>query len=140
MNVGAVVTTAKPASKSVKNSTWPYAPVAGVTEIIQLQDQVTTVTLDPAIVDYILDLAEATRQDEQLHLGISPRGALSLTQASQAAAVLAGQDYVTPDDVKRLFIPVCSHRVVAKTYLNNGDGAGTAGVLQGILNRVPAPK
>ena len=116
------------------------SPVTGVAEIIRLQDQVPAVKLDPAIVEYILDLAEATRSEEQLHLGVSPRGALSLTQAAQAAAVLAGRDYVTPDDVKRLFGPVCSHRVVAKTYLSNGDGSGTAGVLQAILNRVAAPK
>lgn len=116
------------------------SPVTGVAEIVRLQDEVPKVKLDSAIVDYILDLAEATRHDEQLHLGVSPRGALSLTQACQATAVVSGRDYVTPDDVKRLFVPVCAHRVVAKTYLSNGDGAGTAGALQSILNRVSAPK
>lgn len=116
------------------------SPVTSVSEVIHLQDQVPSITLDPAIVDYILDLVEATRQDEQLHLGVSPRGALALTQAVQAAAVLVGRDYATPDDVKRLFIPVCAHRVVAKTYMSNGDGAGTTGALQAVLNRVAAPK
>jgi MoxR-like ATPase len=101
---------------------------------------VPQVKLDAAIVDYILDLVEATRHDEQLHLGVSPRGALALTQAAQAAAVLAGRNFVTPDDVKQLFMPCCAHRVVSKTYLHNGDGNATGRILQSILDRTPAPR
>jgi MoxR-like ATPase len=115
-------------------------PVTSAKEIIRLQDIVPQVRLDHAIVEYILDLVEATRHDEQLHLGVSPRGALALTQASQAAAVLEGRDYTVPDDVKALFIPVCAHRVVSKTYLSNGDAHATARVLQAILDRVAAPR
>ena len=114
-------------------------PVVNVDEIIQLQDQVPNVRLDPAIVDYILDIVEATRSDEQLHLGVSPRGALSLTQAAQGAALLEGRDYVTPDDVKSLVVPVCAHRVISKTYLHNGDANATARILQTILDQVTAP-
>ena len=114
--------------------------VVHVGEIIRLQDRVSQTKIDPAIVDYILDLAEATRHEEQLHLGVSPRGALALTQASQAAAVLDGRDYVTPDDVKQLFIPVCAHRVVSRSYLSNGDANVAARVLQSTLDQVPAPR
>jgi MoxR-like ATPase len=96
--------------------------------------------MDSSIVEYILDLAEASRHDEQLHLGVSPRGALALTQAAQASAVLQGRDFVTPDDVKQLFVPVCGHRVVSKTYLSNGDANVTERVLQAILDQVPAPR
>ncbi|MGH7178623.1 MAG: AAA family ATPase, partial [Tepidisphaeraceae bacterium] len=60
--------------------------------------------------------------------------------AAQAAAVLAGRDYILPDDVKALFIPVCAHRVVSKTYLSNGDAHATTRILQGILDRVSAPR
>ena len=115
-------------------------PVTTGTEIVELQDGVPQVKLDAAIVDYILDLVEATRHDEQLHLGVSPRGALALTQAAQAAAVLAGRNFVTPDDVKQLFMPCCAHRVVSKTYLHNGDGNATGRILQSILDRTPAPR
>jgi len=59
---------------------------------------------------------------------------------AQAAAVLVGRDYVTPDDVKQLFIPVCGHRVVSKTYLSNGDANATGRVLQNILDQVPTPR
>src|SRR5690606_16560450 len=105
-----------------------------------LQDQTPKVRLDAAIVDYILDLVEATRHSDELHLGVSPRGALALTQASQASAVLNGRDFVTPDDVKALFIPVCAHRVISKTYLHNGDAKATERTLQGILDRTPTPR
>jgi MoxR-like ATPase len=54
--------------------------------------------------------------------------------------VLAARDYVTPDDVKQLFLPVCGHRVVSKTYLHNGDNNATARVLQAILDKVAAPR
>jgi MoxR-like ATPase len=115
-------------------------PVMTGKEVVEIQDLVPGVKLDAAIVDYILDLAEATRHDDQLHLGVSPRGALALTQAVQASAVLSARDYATPDDVKGLFIPTCAHRVVSKTYLHNGDANATARVLQSILDKVPAPR
>jgi MoxR-like ATPase len=115
-------------------------PVANAAEIVELQDRVPSIRIDTSLVDYLLDLVEASRHHEQLHLGVSPRGALALSQASQAAALLAGRNYVTPDDVKRLFIPVCSHRVVSKTYLHNGDADATTRVLQTILDRVPTPR
>jgi MoxR-like ATPase len=115
-------------------------PVMSAADVIQLQDLVPGVKLDAAILDYILDLVEATRNEEQLHLGVSPRGSLALTQAAQGSAVLNSRDYVTPDDVKALFIPVCAHRVVSKTYLHNGDANATARVLQAIMDKVAAPK
>jgi MoxR-like ATPase len=115
-------------------------PVMTAADVVRLQDDVPKVRLDAAIVDYILDLVESTRHDEQLHLGVSPRGALALTQAVQASAVVNARDYVTPDDVKGLFIPCCAHRVVSKTYLHNGDANQTARVLQAILDQTPAPR
>ena len=115
-------------------------PVMTAAEVVAIQDQVPDVRLDTAVVDYVLDLVEATRQHEDLHLGVSPRGSLALTQASQAAAVLAGRDYVTPDDVKDLFLPACAHRVVSKTYLHNGDANATGRVLRAVLDKVPTPK
>jgi MoxR-like ATPase len=115
-------------------------PVMNAADVVALQDEVPKTKMDPAIVDYILDLVDQTRHDEQLHLGVSPRGALALTQAVQASALLEGRDYATPDDVKGLFIPVCSHRVVSKTYLHNGDANATVRVLESILGQVAAPR
>src|SRR5690606_6004417 len=104
-------------------------PVLSAQDVIGLQDLVPKVRMDRSIVDYILDIVDATRHDERLHLGISPRGALALTTAAQAHAVLMGRDYITPDDVKQLVVPVCAHRIISKTYLHNGDADATARVL-----------
>jgi MoxR-like ATPase len=123
-----------------RNSLPELEPVLHATDVVVLQDQVPKIRLDASIVDYILDLVDATRHDEQLHLGVSPRGALALTGAAQAAALLAGRDYVTPDDVKALFIACCAHRVVSKSYLHNGDANATAHVLEAILQKVPTPR
>ena len=115
-------------------------PVMTAAEVVQMQDRVPEVRMEPAVIEYILDLVDATRHHEDLHLGVSPRGALALTGASQAAAVLSGREYVTPDDVKGLFLPVCAHRVLSKTYLHNGDANATGRVLEGILGKVPTPR
>ncbi len=123
-----------------RNALEQLQPVMSAGDVVELQDQVPGIRLDASLVDYILDLVEATRHHDELHLGVSPRGALALTQASQAAAMLNGRDYVTPDDVKGLFIPVCAHRVVSKAYLHNGDANATALMLQSVLDRVPAPR
>ena len=123
-----------------RNALDQLRPVMRGDEVIALQDATPNVKLDPAIVDYILDLVESTRTDDDLHLGVSPRGALALTQAAQASALLEGRDYVTPDDVKALVIPVCAHRVISKTYLHNGDAKATERTLQSIMDRVAAPR
>jgi len=115
-------------------------PVMTAAEVVAIQDMASRTPMDSSIVDYVLDLADATRHHEQLHLGVSPRGALALTQACQAAALVAGREYVIPDDVKTLFIACCAHRVVSKTYLHNGDVLATSRVLQSILDVTPAPR
>jgi MoxR-like ATPase len=115
-------------------------PVMTAKDIVALQEEAAAVKMDTSIVDYILDLVDNTRHHEQLHLGVSPRGALALTQACQASALVQGRDYTTPDDVKTLFIPCCAHRVISKTYLHNGDVSATSRVLQTILDRIPAPR
>jgi len=123
-----------------RNALDDLKPVMHGSEVVQLQDRVPKIRMDTTLVEYILDLVEASRHDEQLHLGVSPRGALALTQASQASALLHGRDYVIPDDVKQLFLPVCAHRVVSKSYLSNGDANATARILQNILDQIPVPR
>jgi MoxR-like ATPase len=115
-------------------------PVMKAQDVVDLQNETPKVKLDTSIVEYILDLVEQTRHDDALHLGVSPRGALALSTACQASALLSGRDYVTPDDVKALFEPVCAHRVISKTYLHNGDVHATGRILQAILDRVATPR
>ncbi len=108
-------------------------------DVVALQDKVPGVKLDSAIVNYILDIVEASRNDEEIHLGISPRGALALTAAVQASAILSGRTYAIPDDVKALVIPVCAHRVISKAYMQSGDARVTARILQRIVDGIPVP-
>ena len=132
----AKILTTRPGRDALEN----LKPVMNAAEVVEMQDRVPDVRMEPAVIEYILDLVDATRHHEDLHLGVSPRGALALTGAAQASAVLDGRDYVTPDDVKGLFLPVCAHRVLSKTYLRNGDANATGRVLEAVLNKVAAPR
>ena len=71
--------------------------------------------VDEALVDYMLAIVERTRSHESLAMGVSPRGAQVLYRATQALAAVEGRDYATPDDVKRLVLPVFAHRVAVNT-------------------------
>lgn len=81
--------------------------------LADLQAAATEVRVDAAIVDYLLAIVEATRNNESLLLGVSPRGSQSLYRAAQAHAALAGRSYAIPDDVKTLAPAVLAHRVIA---------------------------
>ncbi|MBS1871571.1 MAG: MoxR family ATPase [Acidobacteria bacterium] len=110
-------------------------------ELIRMQGLVAKVEVDPAVVDYMLAIVERTRGHESLALGVSPRGAQALYRASQALAMVEGRDYVIPDDVKRLAIPVCAHRVVvsSRVALANRSSEWAERVLQEILTLVDVP-
>jgi MoxR-like ATPase len=86
--------------------------VTDVTEIRAMQALIHEVAVHDAVYDYILRLAHATREHRQLMLGLSPRGALTLTRTAQARAATHGRDYVTPDDVKSVAAAVMSHRLI----------------------------
>jgi MoxR-like ATPase len=123
-----------------RNALERLGPVLTGQDVVDLQDRAPLIKLDPAIVEYILDLVTATRQSDDLHLGVSPRGALALTQAAQALALIRGRGFVTPDDIKGLFLPVCAHRVVGKAYLSNGNAGAVTAILQAILDRTATPR
>jgi MoxR-like ATPase len=89
-------------------------------------------------VSYILKVAEATRRNEELTIGISPRGSLAMMQAARAAALLDGRDYVVPDDVAELAPGVCCHRLVSKS-LGGGSAAAAETIFHQILETIPVP-
>jgi MoxR-like ATPase len=92
-------------------------PIISGEQLIALQDLVAQVSVDDDIVDYMLKIVEKTRTHESLAMGVSPRGAQALYRAAQGLAAVEGRDYVTPDDVKRLVVPVFAHRVVVNTRI-----------------------
>ena len=110
-------------------------------ELIRMQALVSRVGVDASIVDYMLAIVERTRAHESLALGVSPRGAQALYRASQALAMVEGREYVIPDDVKRLVVPVFAHRVVVSTRvaLANRSSEWAERVLQEILTLVDVP-
>lgn len=89
-------------------------PVADGGQISDLRKQVREVHVDRAIGEYIVEIVQQTRRHEHVALGCSPRASLYLMRASQALALYNGRDYVTPDDVKSLAVPVLAHRMVLK--------------------------
>ena len=110
-------------------------------EITAAQQTVHQVRVDDALMDYMLAIVERTRTSELLALGVSPRGAQALYRASQALAMLEGRDYVIPDDIKRLVVPVFAHRVVINTraMLTQRSTEAAEKILQEILTLVDVP-
>ncbi len=87
-------------------------PVLTAGDILALQERVDTVRVDVSLLRYILDIVAGTRAAKAVKLGVSPRGALLLRRAAQAYALTFGRDYVRPDDIKALAVPVLAHRIV----------------------------
>jgi MoxR-like ATPase len=116
-------------------------PVLSSASMLELQDQVHAVAVDDAIVDYMLAVVEQTRSHEALALGVSPRGAQALYRATQALALLEGRGYAIPDDVKRLVVPVCAHRLVvnSRAALAQRSTDFAERILSDILTQIDVP-
>lgn len=114
-------------------------PVLDAVQLRELQAAVRDVTVDDSISDYLLDIVTATRTHEELQLGVSTRGALTLYRAVQSLALAENRDYVIPDDVKRLAVPVLAHRVVCGGLVREGQRERAKGIIRQILARVPVP-
>jgi MoxR-like ATPase len=113
-------------------------PVISTDILSECQQLIKQVFLSDSVKQYILDLVTATRKHEDIYLGASPRGSIGLFKTSQAKAALDGRDYVIPDDIKALFLPVISHRIVISpkgriTHLTAEQ------ILDEILHSVPVP-
>jgi MoxR-like ATPase len=115
-------------------------PVLGCSQIVALQQAVRAVDVDDSIYDYILDLVEATRHCEDLHVGVSTRGALSLYRAAQALAMMDGRSFVAPDDVKCLAAPVLAHRVIPKKRLQGSHRAADEAIINRLVQQTPVPE
>jgi MoxR-like ATPase len=123
------------------NRTGAVRAVLTAEELVQIQDAVAKVSVDDGIVDYMMAIVEKTRSHEALSLGVSPRGTRALYRAAQALAVAEGRDYVIPDDVKRLAVPVCAHRVVvnSRVALANRAADWADRTMQEILTLIDVP-
>ncbi len=89
-------------------------PVAGAEDILRLRECHKRVVCAAPVMNYIVSIAEASRRNPRIALGVSPRGSLALMHASMAHAMLQGRDYTLPDDVQQMALPVLAHRIVLK--------------------------
>jgi len=89
--------------------------VLALDELRQMQAGVKEIYVDQGVADYIIRLVTATREHADVYLGASPRGSLHLYRAAQALAAINGRDYVIPDDVKQLAVPVLGHRIIVRS-------------------------
>jgi MoxR-like ATPase len=124
-----------------------HVPASAVREVIsgdeltRLQDVAAKVQVDDSLVDYMLAVVERTRTHESLAMGVSPRGAQAIYRATQGLAAVEGRDYATPDDVKRLVIPVFAHRVVVNSRMSIAQRSAEVAekILSEILTLVDVP-
>src|SRR2546429_2294196 len=115
--------------------------VMNAADVMELQQTVAEVSVDDAIVDYLMRIVAATRSSEMLDLGVSPRGTLALFRAAQALALTEERSYCLPDDIKRLVVPVFAHRIAVSSRYSSAmrRSEEAEAVLNEILKTISVP-
>ncbi|MCL7715808.1 AAA family ATPase [Stenotrophomonas mori] len=108
-------------------------------DVVRLQQAVAAITVDPQVIDYAVRIVAATRNWPGIALGAGPRGSLALVRAARAQAVLAGRDFVTPDDVREIARPALRHRIALAPELQI-EGQSADDALTALLAKVEAPR
>ncbi|MBX3436810.1 MAG: MoxR family ATPase [Planctomycetaceae bacterium] len=114
-------------------------PVLSSDQLKSLQASVRQVRVDESLNDYILELVHGTRRHDELVLGVSTRGALTFYRAAQSRAAVEGRDYVIPDDIKHLAVPVLAHRVVCRGLIRENQRERATGIIRQIVDATPVP-
>ena len=112
------------------------APVCGKEEVLALRQKARKLFVHPVLLDYIAAISQASRGRKGIELGISPRGTLAMLRASQAYALVQGREFVTPEDVKAVGVPVLAHRL---SVPGMGGTAPQVQAAEGLLGSVPVP-
>ena len=108
-------------------------------DVVALQQAVAAIIVDPQVIDYAVRIVAATRKWPGIALGAGPRGSLALVRAARAQAVLAGRDFVTPDDVREIARPALRHRIALAPELQI-EGQSADDALTALLAKVEAPR
>ncbi|MEE1821862.1 MoxR family ATPase [Streptomyces sp. BE20] len=114
-------------------------PVSSPAELLAMQAALERVEVDDDLVAYVVALVDATRSDQQVQVGSSPRGGLALVQLARARAMLEGRDYLTPEDVKALAVPALAHRLTLRPELWVRQ-VEADDVMARLVDSVPAPQ
>jgi MoxR-like ATPase len=112
--------------------------VAKVKDVLLASENIKKVFISPLVKRYLADLTRRTRQSGDIYLGASPRGTLALARASQARAALSGRDFVLPDDVKDVAVPVLGHRIIVSPAARLRELSADR-IVQEIMHTIPAP-
>jgi MoxR-like ATPase len=112
--------------------------VVKIKDLLNAIEAIRKIYVSPAIERYIIDLVGRTRQSSDVYLGASPRGSLALFRAGQARAVLHGRDYVLPDDIKALAIPVLGHRIIVSPAARLRELSADR-IVQEVVYNAPVP-
>ncbi|HRK35464.1 MAG TPA: MoxR family ATPase [Candidatus Hydrogenedentes bacterium] len=117
-------------------------PAVSSMDVVDLQRRTGQILVDESVARYMLAIVQATRDNEFVQLGASPRSSVSFFEACQARALVEGRDYVTPDDVRQMAIPILSHRILVKSRDGNPIASARARsrVIHEVLKQVPAPE
>lgn len=114
-------------------------PVVSLERIRELQAAARTVHFEDSLVNYLLDIVHSTRDSDAIQVGVSTRGALAYYRAAQSLAVIEDRTHVIPDDIKRLAIPVLSHRIVPRGMLPGADRSASEQLVRELLASVQVP-
>jgi MoxR-like ATPase len=114
-------------------------PVIECEQVTALQEAVRGVAVEDSVGDYLLNIVHRTRETDELRVGVSTRGALSLYRAAQALALIEGRAFVVPDDVKRLAPLALSHRVILKGFLRGSQRDVADAVIRRLVEQTPVP-
>jgi MoxR-like ATPase len=125
-------------ARGVAASAQALGAVVSAEDVLQVIAEVGRVRLHDDVRHYLVQVTRATRGDADVRLGASPRATLALQRASQAWAAVQGRDFVVPDDIKHLAVPVLAHRLIASLEARL-RGRDAAAIIEGILETVPVP-
>ncbi|HAL03414.1 MAG TPA: MoxR family ATPase [Lachnospiraceae bacterium] len=114
-------------------------PVTSAEELLAMQEAVENLFVDEALYDYIVALSEETRKEDYFSLGLSPRGSIALLKVAKGLAYIKGRDYLIPEDIHNVFLPVLGHRVKLSSK-QRAAGKDVDTLLLQILNQIPIPK
>lgn len=107
-------------------------------DILEIQNYITSITMTDDILRYITLLCEATRKEEMIELGVSPRGVIAMSRMARACAILRKRDFVIPEDVQEVFEDVCAHRIILKPQAKI-EGVEAGYLMRKILKEVEPP-
>ena len=124
--------------KTLRKSFARYQEILEMPNLLEVQNYLTSLRMTDAVLSYAIRLCEASRSHPLVELGISPRGISALVKMSRAGAVLQERNYVVPEDVQRVFVDVCAHRLLLRPQARV-DGVTAKDVLNEVLQKIKPP-